>query len=665
MEALLAKQLDDYQEKYNLVHKGVHGFRKGRGTNTAMLEVWEYVLARTEKGELVALDFLDISAGFDTLVHLHLLRKMEVQFGMEDDSLEWLASYLEGWVQYVVVEASSSTPRKITKGAPQGGGLSPVLWRSGTNDIPEAGLDRNEKKLVEQRREGDVVQAVRMDTGVVSRLVDIKETSTTEEELDKKMRVEGVWNLSSWREERTGGDIGEDKLQQEKEGEKDVVTTLYADDTQSRAAAKTKAELEKINSRGITEVCRQLKSMRLKVNEDKTTYMILATKGRRQQENLESEIKVCGEKVKSKQVGKSLGLLVSSNMSWKDQVDKVVQSCKEKQRGLWKCTDLLKKEQRKTKAEGIILSRLGYCIEVVSSGNKKDLERMQSVQSAAARWVLQTRKKDWSLTGGLKKLRWLSMAQQAAFVSLKTAMRVLKDCKPERLYETLTIEKEGIRVRRSIDENKFKRLKETTRKSWSNRSLRWLDQMPEQLRSSDVSLKSTKEELKKWIKHHIAVRGDRILWGRLLTGDMRRIRRANGRGGGDTGGEAPADQGRKSPQVFRDRGGKARGARRRLGPRGGRGEVQDHKRGATSWSFWRRLQMGEVGQRRSGFKDMEKVGLGVTCSCVPDSLEGTKKRHYGKESRRRRKGMIKLQGKRRPRQGERQGSVGRPRTGEG
>ena len=66
-------------------------------------------------GELVALDFLDVSAGFNTLVHLCILRKMETQFGMNQDSLEWLSSYLEGWTQYVVVEASRSRNRKLHK----------------------------------------------------------------------------------------------------------------------------------------------------------------------------------------------------------------------------------------------------------------------------------------------------------------------------------------------------------------------------------------------------------------------------------------------------------------------------------------------------------------------------------------------------------------------
>ena len=81
---------------------------------------------------------------------------------------------------------------------------------------------------------------------------------------------------------------------------------------------KQKRELEERNSRGLTKVCEQLKALRLKVNEDKTTYMILATQGRRMHENLESEIVVCGERVKSVKVGKALGLLVSHDMTWKD-----------------------------------------------------------------------------------------------------------------------------------------------------------------------------------------------------------------------------------------------------------------------------------------------------------------------------------------------------------
>ena len=58
--------------------------------------------------------------------------------------------------------------------------------------------------------------------------------------------------------------------------------------------------------------------------------MILAIQGHRARENLESEIVVCGERVKNVKVGKALRLLVLNNLTWRDQVDKMVKSCQEK-----------------------------------------------------------------------------------------------------------------------------------------------------------------------------------------------------------------------------------------------------------------------------------------------------------------------------------------------
>ena len=127
------------------------------------------------------------------------------------------------------------------------------------------------------------------------------------------------------------------------------------------------------------------------------------------------------------------------------------------------------------------------------------MERLQGVQSGAARWISQTRRRDWRLKQGLKKLGWLSMCQRAAFMSIHAAMKVLKNKKPERLYEVLTEEKDGVRRRKVVNEQKFLKLKQTTRKSWSWRSLRWLEKMPESLRDQDPTKRKTKTELKKWV----------------------------------------------------------------------------------------------------------------------------------------------------------------------
>ena len=292
------------------------------------------------------------------------------------------------------------------KGAPQGGGLSPILWRSSTNDIPEAGLVELEVfNKVEDREQGE---AQSEDMGVISKNVDKKLDSekTTEENLDSKLRRDGVWKLEAWRKERTveRGRTRNGLRQKLKEDPADVITTIFAEDTQSRASAKTKGELEKRNSEGLTKICRELKAMRLKVNEGKTAYMVLASMGRRRVEDLNSQITICGEVVKNVKVGKSLGLLVSDVLTWQHQIEKTVKSCREKLTGLWKCTDIFEKHQRKIKAEAIIISRLSYCLEVVSTQRKKDMENLQGVQSAAARRVAQTRSQDWHLETGLKKL---------------------------------------------------------------------------------------------------------------------------------------------------------------------------------------------------------------------------------------------------------------------
>ena len=86
-------------------------------------------------------------------------------------------------------------------------------------------------------------------------------------------------------------------------------------------------------------MCKALKALRPKVNELKTTYMIIATQGIRLRENLAnkvSKINVCGKQVQNVRVGKALGLLISDDMTWRDNITKVVHNCQEKMRDFGK-----------------------------------------------------------------------------------------------------------------------------------------------------------------------------------------------------------------------------------------------------------------------------------------------------------------------------------------
>ena len=74
---------------------------------TALLKMGQHVQTEVRKGNLVSVCFMDIKAGFDTVPHTYLLRKLEM-CGYEDSALEWVNSYLSNRTLTVQVEASFS-----------------------------------------------------------------------------------------------------------------------------------------------------------------------------------------------------------------------------------------------------------------------------------------------------------------------------------------------------------------------------------------------------------------------------------------------------------------------------------------------------------------------------------------------------------------------------
>ena len=78
----------------------------------------------------------------------------------------------------------------------------------------------------------------------------------TKEHLDKQLRSNGKWKLEEWKNEWIGGEdqVMDRLLYRREKDDKDVVTTIYADDTQSRASARTLKELKLRNGKGVTQV---------------------------------------------------------------------------------------------------------------------------------------------------------------------------------------------------------------------------------------------------------------------------------------------------------------------------------------------------------------------------------------------------------------------------
>ena len=518
LEGIVAERMDRYSEERGLVHRQIHGFRRRRGVSTGMLSLWEEVMKEGGEGnKIVAMAFIDVSAGFDSVPHTQLLRKLE-GIGYGTGALKWISDYLTGRSQYVVVEAEDGRRFGMPVGTPQGGALGPILWREYTNDLPECvrgkspgnGREEHEK---EKRGWGHQKQ-----DWSLSDWVDSKPDQGMEETHDAKMREEGV--LPS---RRGGGEQrhqGPDRLRYRAGGRGGGGNCiLYADDTSATVKGELWPELEVKLSRMLGPLFNQMKINRLKVNEDKTGLILIGSMAARRR-LLEGggrrTLMLAGEMIKPTNKAKSLGLIISEDMNWTDEVDSRVTKCSHKLRSLMRLRGVATMEQRKTLAEGVILSRLNQHLEVVSMGRRADLAKLQRMQNRTMRWVTGEGMRAFRTERSLKNLNWLDVGQAAAKATILAAMKVAHGGTQEDLEGRLGKRDKTGKLRiKNVSKAELQGMNMWVRKAWSTRARRWMKMMPEDIRSRDPWLASTKKLVREWVKENVARKGeDAVPWGK-------------------------------------------------------------------------------------------------------------------------------------------------------
>jgi len=103
-----------------------HAFRKGRSTETALSSLVQHVEDAISNGKYCLGVFLDIQGAFDNINPLSVVDGMGRKH-IDKRIINWYKHYLEN--RSIEIEyRGTTTHRLLTRGTPQGGVLSPMMW---------------------------------------------------------------------------------------------------------------------------------------------------------------------------------------------------------------------------------------------------------------------------------------------------------------------------------------------------------------------------------------------------------------------------------------------------------------------------------------------------------------------------------------------------------
>ena len=158
-----------------------------------------------------------------------------------------------------------------------------------------------------------------------------------------------------------------------------------------------------------------MKEFFLKLNSSKTKILIIKPP------SLSAGIRIRGTFLNDKcvrfvQSAKNLGVVLDDELSFQDQIIKVVKSCFSALRNLSRIKQFLTYEQLHTAIYSYVFSKLDYCNSLYYGINTYLLSKMQSVQNSAARLL---KKKggfgDVSKNDYIRKSHWLQVRERIIF----------------------------------------------------------------------------------------------------------------------------------------------------------------------------------------------------------------------------------------------------------
>ena len=134
LEKITSTRLLNHVETHGILNDSQFAYRKGRGTDSAILKFVNNIIENFERGNYTVAAYLDLTKAFDCVNHQILLHKLD-HYGVKDNAYQWFRSYLADRKQRVKFQGCLSDEKTINIGVPQGSILGPILFLIYFQDI--------------------------------------------------------------------------------------------------------------------------------------------------------------------------------------------------------------------------------------------------------------------------------------------------------------------------------------------------------------------------------------------------------------------------------------------------------------------------------------------------------------------------------------------------
>ena len=157
-EKVVRRFLVSFMEANTLLNPTQHGFRAGRSCLSQLLNHFDTITHHLERGRGVDVVYLDFAKAFDKVDIGVTLRKLH-QMGIRGRLGIWLASFLTGRTQTVVVSNSQSSPQPVISGVPQGSVLGPLIFLILLGNIDEGTVNSFISSFADDTRVGKAISS--------------------------------------------------------------------------------------------------------------------------------------------------------------------------------------------------------------------------------------------------------------------------------------------------------------------------------------------------------------------------------------------------------------------------------------------------------------------------------------------------------------------------